>query len=107
MEAEWRQNACSRKPRGVGGIFGSCLCFGQAPVTRTPVDPKDEPKALGPATQKTTEETAEAVKTPASVGAIRILRKGKVIYFNYNDVSNGNNVSQNITVENNDHMFVQ
>jgi len=214
-------------------LVGSAVCAGQAPATRTPVAPKDAPQSLGPTTQKTTEETADSVKVPPSVGAlptaapvdpnrfeigpediirisvwrepelssavqvrpdgkitlpligeiqaagetpeslkqkivtslsefmtkpevmvtlasvqsrryhisgevtrpgtfplivpvtvlealtnaggfrefanlkkIRILRKGQIIYFNYKDVSRGKNLSQNIQIENNDHIFV-
>jgi polysaccharide export outer membrane protein len=42
----------------------------------------------------------------ANTKKIRILRKGKVIYFNYNEVSKGKKLDQNITVENGDHIFV-
>jgi polysaccharide export outer membrane protein len=214
-------------------IFTAVLCFGQAPAPRTPVEEKEAPKELGPSTQRTTEEAAEAVKAPtgvtpmptaapvdpakfeigredilrisvwkepelssavqvrpdgkitlplvgdiraagetpeslkakivealteyinkpevmvtvlsvqsrryyisgevtrpgtfplvvpvtilealtnaggfrefANTKKIRILRQGKVIYFNYNDVSKGKNLSQNIPVENGDHIFV-
>jgi polysaccharide export outer membrane protein len=42
----------------------------------------------------------------ANTKKIRILRKGKLIYFNYKDVSRGKNLSQNIPIENGDHIFV-
>jgi polysaccharide export outer membrane protein len=214
-------------------ILTGSLSLAQAPAPRTPVEPKDAPKELGPATQKTAEESADSVKAPvgvtpmptaapvdpatfeigpedilrisvwrepelssavqvrpdgkitlpligevqaagqtpeslkakivealsefinkpevmvvlhsvqsrryyisgevnrpgtyplvvpvtvlealtnaggfrefANTKKIRILRKGKVIYFNYKDVSRGKNLNQNIAVENGDHIFV-
>jgi polysaccharide export outer membrane protein len=42
----------------------------------------------------------------ANTKKIRILRNNKIIYFNYNDVSKGKNLSQNIQIENGDHIFV-
>jgi polysaccharide biosynthesis/export protein len=42
----------------------------------------------------------------ANTKKIRILRQGKVINFNYNDVSKGKNLDQNIWVENGDYIIV-
>jgi polysaccharide biosynthesis/export protein len=51
-------------------LFAAVLCLAQTPVTRTPVDPKEAPKELGPTTQKTLEEAADAVKAPTGLGAM-------------------------------------
>jgi polysaccharide export outer membrane protein len=42
----------------------------------------------------------------ANTKKIRILRRGKVLPFNYKDVSKGKNLEQNIYVENGDHIIV-
>ena len=42
----------------------------------------------------------------ANTKKIRILRKGKILYFNYKDVSKGKNLEQNILVESGDHIIV-
>jgi polysaccharide export outer membrane protein len=42
----------------------------------------------------------------ANTKKIRILRKGKILYFNYRDVSKGKNLEQNILVESGDHIIV-
>jgi polysaccharide export outer membrane protein len=42
----------------------------------------------------------------ANAKKIRIQRKGKSIFFNYNDVSKGKNLEQNIKLQNGDYIFV-
>jgi polysaccharide export outer membrane protein len=42
----------------------------------------------------------------ANTKKIRILRKGKILMFNYNEVSKGKNLEQNIQIENGDYIIV-
>jgi polysaccharide export outer membrane protein len=42
----------------------------------------------------------------ANTKKIKVLRKGKILKFNYNDVVNGKNMQQNIAVENGDYIVV-
>ena len=42
----------------------------------------------------------------ANTKKITILRKGKILKFNYNDVVKGKNMEQNIPIENGDYIVV-
>ena len=42
----------------------------------------------------------------ANTKKITILRKGKILKFNYNDVVKGKNMQQNIPIENGDYIVV-
>lgn len=49
---------------------------------------------------------AGGFKEFANTKKIRILRKGKVLIFNYNDVSKGKNMDQNVQIQNGDYIIV-
>jgi polysaccharide biosynthesis/export protein len=49
---------------------------------------------------------AGGFKDFANTKKIRVLRDGKVYYFNFKDVTNGKHLDENIAVENGDHIIV-